>query len=56
MREFVNLCNDHLKYLVVRDMKYRFNMGCIRIISRKYLSLELEFILFLNEDDKLNLK
>lgn len=56
MREFVNLCNDHLKYLVVRGMKYRFNMGCIRIISRKYLSLELEFILFLNEDDKLNLK
>lgn len=50
------LRNDHLKYLVVRGMKYRFNVGYSISNLKSICHFQLEFILLLNEDDKLNLK
>lgn len=50
------LRNDHLKYLVVRGMKYRYNVGYSVSNLKSICHFQLEFILLLNEDDKLNLK
>lgn len=47
MHEFVNLCLSRcLSYEISWDIPFR-------IISQKYLSLQLEFISFSNENDKI---